>query len=83
MNYISKKYQRTRRNYSYKNKQVILRNYDQSGDNITIFAKNINIPVRTLRDWDNNREKILNMKKSDLRKEKMGFGKKKPILVRI
>jgi DNA-binding transcriptional regulator YiaG len=77
--YISAKYQKTRRNYTYKKKQEILKKFDQSGENIAIFAKNINIPVRTLRDWNNNRKKIFNVKKSDLNIEKMGSGKK-PIM---
>ena len=70
---LSKK---TKRNYTRKQKIRILKDLDESGYNITTFTKQINIPLRTLRDWNSNRKKILETDKKDLNKKKIGSGNK-------
>jgi hypothetical protein len=72
-NYISAKYQRTRRNYTYKKKQEILKKFDQSGESIVVFAKNINIPVRTLRNWNNKRFPNIQCEKWGFKDRKNGI----------
>ena len=53
--------------------------FDKSGNNAATFAKAINIPVRTLQNWNNERDKIFTIDKKELRHKKIGSGDK-PVL---
>jgi hypothetical protein len=76
---MSKIYSKTRRAYSYEYKRDILKRLDRSHNNVATFAKAINIPVRTLQDWNNERDQIFTIDKKELRNKKIGSGDK-PVL---
>ena len=76
---MSKSYKRTRRNYSMRQKIKILKDLNESKYDTATFARKINIPVRTLQNWNANRKKILATNKKDINKKKLGSGNK-PIL---
>jgi len=70
---MSKKYQKTRRKYSYKEKLNILKKYKRSGDNMATFARNIRVPPRTLQNWYSKREEIFSREKKIFKQTKNGF----------
>ncbi len=68
---MSENYTRTRRKYTYDDKIKILKELDLSGNNVSVFSKKVNIPVKTLQNWKQNKELIFATEKKDLSKKKL------------
>jgi DNA-binding transcriptional regulator YiaG len=65
---VSNKIVKSRRRYSNKQKIKILKQLEDSNLSVLAFSKKINIPVRTLQDWKQSKNKILGTQKKTLRK---------------
>ena len=70
------KYKKRRKKFTYKQKQIIIEEYEASGNNISEFAKKINISEKTLTPWINNKEKIFSYNNKQSNKIKIGCGHK-------
>jgi len=77
------KHVRKRSEYTYKEKQTIIQNYYKSDFSVTNYSKLINVNRRTLQDWINDKNKILNIEGKKLKAKKIGCGKKKILPLRI
>jgi DDE superfamily endonuclease/Tc5 transposase DNA-binding domain/CENP-B N-terminal DNA-binding domain len=71
-----KRYKKTRRKYTRKEKINILNKLECSGCSVLDFSKKINIPTKTLQNWNQNKEKILATDKKNLNKQRIGAGEK-------
>ncbi len=65
---VSAKIMKTRRRYTINEKIKILKQLENSNLSAAAFSKKINIPQRTLRDWNLSKSKILSSKKKTTKK---------------
>ena len=63
---------KTRRSYSYTQKIKILNELEKNGDNILAFSKKINIPEKTLSNWNKNKDKIKKLQKELHKRKHLG-----------
>lgn len=65
---VSEKITKTRRRYTINEKIKIIKKLENSNMSVLAFSKKINIPVRTLQDWNKSKTKILTSKKKTAKK---------------
>ena len=63
---------KTRRNYTYSQKNKILNQLEKSKKSILAFSKEANIPTRTLQSWKENKDKIMISTKSEQSRKRLG-----------
>jgi adenylate cyclase class IV len=66
------KVKKTRRNYTYAQKNKILNQLEEFGNNVLAFSKKVNIPVRTLQSWKENKNKIRKSEKYQQLRKRIG-----------
>lgn len=66
--HVSTKVTKTRRTYTYAQKINILKQLENSNLSVLAFSKKSNIPVETLRNWKQSKNKILSCKKKTSKK---------------
>ena len=67
-NSVSNKIAKSRRRYTNGQKIKILQKLEDSNLSVLAFSKKINIPVRTLQNWKQSKNKILESKKKTAKK---------------
>ena len=65
---VSAKITKTRRRYTCNEKIKILKQLENSNQSVLAFSKKVNIPVKTLQNWKQSKNKIFSAKKKTSKK---------------